>query len=75
MGYVATFEFRASIDPEEDVKQLQAGCDARAPGCKASIYNAESKLLPTKIFLSVPMEHFCTLRDYIALWQLGDMTQ
>ena len=74
MKLIATFEFRASIDPEEDIKQLQAGCDARAPGCKVSQYGADSKLLPTKIFLVVPMDVFCVLRDYIGLWSLGDMT-
>lgn len=71
MQLIATFEFLASLDPDEDMQQLQAGCDARAPGCKVSIYNRDSKLLPTKILLVVPMTSFPALHDYIAVWQLG----
>lgn len=69
MDLHAIFEFRASIDPGEDVKQLQAGCDARAPGCKASLNTAGNRVI-----LLVPMNQFCVLRDYIALWHLGDMS-
>ena len=67
MDLHAIFEFRVSIDPEADIKQLQAGCDARAPGCKVSVEGP-------KLLLTVPMEQFCVLRDYIALWHLGDMS-
>jgi hypothetical protein len=44
MHLFAQFEFRASIDPDEDVQQLQAGCDARAPGCRVQLNDPRSKV-------------------------------
>jgi hypothetical protein len=67
MHLFAQFEFRASIDPDEDVQQLQAGCDARAPGCRVQLNDPRSKVL-----LTMPMSVYPALRDYVATWQMGD---
>ena len=68
MKLTATFEFSASRHPRRDAALLREGCDARAPGCKVTLSTLE-----TKVLLSIPMDIYPVLRDYIAIWALGDI--
>lgn len=60
-------DFRASIDPDEDVAQLQQNLDARTAGCVVTHIR-----FATVIRVTFRTETFPKIADYLAGWCYGE---